>query len=140
VDGHLLTRSEAPSGLELPHGMAGSQQDYAGDEGAGWGLCPAGKGQVYDAYLGGERCGGKPGRGSENKVPIVAAVSVDDAGHPRYVKLATVATFSFAAIADWAQDSLAIECSDLRWAGLLSRRDRSRLPASSCGRERTPCQ
>jgi transposase-like protein len=69
-----------------------------------------GKIQVDDAYLGGERCGGKPGRGSENKVPIVAAVSVDDAGHPRYVKLATVTTFSFAAIADWAQDSLAIGC------------------------------
>jgi transposase-like protein len=69
-----------------------------------------GKVQVDDAYLGGERCGGKPGRGSENKVPIVAAVSIDEAGHPRYVKLATVATFSIAAIADWAQDSLAIGC------------------------------
>jgi hypothetical protein len=45
-------------------------------------------------------------------VPIVAAVFVDDAGHPRYVKLATVATFSFAAIADWAQDSLAIGCEE----------------------------
>ena len=69
-----------------------------------------GKVQVDDAYLGGERCGGKAGRGSENKVPIVAAVALDDAGHPRHVKLATVATFSFAAIADWAQDSLAIGC------------------------------
>ncbi len=69
-----------------------------------------GKVQVDDAYLGGERCGGKAGRGSENKVPIVAAVSLDDAGHPRHVKLATVATFSFAAIADWAQGSLAIGC------------------------------
>ena len=48
--------------------------------------------------------------GPDNKVPIVAAVSIDEAGHPRYVKLATVATFSFAAIADWAQDSLAIGC------------------------------
>ena len=28
-----------------------------------------------DAYLGGERTGGKAGRGSENKVPFVAAVS-----------------------------------------------------------------
>jgi hypothetical protein len=65
---------------------------------------------VDDAYLGGERCGDKPGRGSENKVPIVAAVFIDDACHPRYVKLATVATFSFAAIADWSQDSLAIGC------------------------------
>ena len=43
-------------------------------------------------------------------MPIVAAVSVDDAGHPRYVKLATVAPFSFAAIADWAQNSVAIGC------------------------------
>jgi hypothetical protein len=69
-----------------------------------------GRVQIDDAYLGGERCGGKPGRGSENKVPVVAAVSIDDAGHPQHVKLATVAMFSFAAIADWAQDSLAIGC------------------------------
>jgi transposase-like protein len=32
--------------------------------------------QVDDAYLGGERSGGKVGRGSENKVPFVAAVSL----------------------------------------------------------------
>ena len=63
-----------------------------------------GKVQVDDACLGGERCGGKTGRGSENKVPIVAAVSLDDAGHPRHLKLATVATFSFAAFAGRAQD------------------------------------
>ena len=69
-----------------------------------------GKVQVDDASLGGERCGGKPGRGSENKMPILAAVPIDDGGQPRYVKLATVATFSIAAIADWAQDSLAIGC------------------------------
>ena len=51
------------------------------------------------------RSGGKPGRGSENKVPIVAAVSVDDAGHPQHVKLATLTTFSVAAIANWDQDA-----------------------------------
>jgi hypothetical protein len=56
--------------------------------------------QIDDAYLGGERNGGKPGRGSEYKVLIVAAVSIDDAGHPVHVKFATVRTFSFAAIAD----------------------------------------
>jgi hypothetical protein len=65
-----------------------------------------GKDQIDDAYLGGERNGGKPGCGSENKVPIVAAVSLDDAGHPLHVKLATVQTFSFAAIADWSQAAL----------------------------------
>jgi hypothetical protein len=69
-----------------------------------------GKVQLDDAYLGGERNGGKAGRGSENKVPIVAAVSLDEAGHPIHVKVAKVETFSFAAIADWAQDTLAREC------------------------------
>jgi hypothetical protein len=57
-------------------------------------LC--GKVLIDDAYLGGERNAGKPGRGSENKVPMVAAVSLEDAGHPLHVKLATVRTFSFA--------------------------------------------
>jgi hypothetical protein len=37
--------------------------------------------QVDDAYLGGERTGGKAGRGSENKVPFVAAVSFSDKVH-----------------------------------------------------------
>jgi transposase-like protein len=69
-----------------------------------------GKVQLDDAYLGGELNGGKAGRGSENKVPIVAAVSLDDAGHPIHVKVSKVATFSFAAIADWAKDALARGC------------------------------
>jgi len=38
--------------------------------------------EVEDPYLGGERVSGKPGRGLENKVPIVAAVSLNDKGHP----------------------------------------------------------
>jgi len=38
--------------------------------------------EVDDAYLGAERAGGKPGRGSENKAPAVAAVSLSDKGHP----------------------------------------------------------
>ena len=33
-----------------------------------------GRVEIDDAYLGGERCGGKAGRGSENKVPFVLAV------------------------------------------------------------------
>jgi hypothetical protein len=43
--------------------------------------------QLDDAYLGGERADGKVGRGSENKVPFVAAVSVNDKGHPMYIRL-----------------------------------------------------
>jgi hypothetical protein len=69
-----------------------------------------GKVQLDDAYLGGELNGGTAGRGSENKVPIVAAVILDDPGHPIHVKVSRVATFSFAAIAHWAQDALARAC------------------------------
>ena len=63
--------------------------------------------QVDDAYLGGERSGGKAGRGSENKVPFVAAVSLSDDGHPLRVKLSAVAGFTRVAIEQWARDHLA---------------------------------
>ena len=69
-----------------------------------------GKVQIDDAYLGGEHNGGKPGRGSKNKVPIVAAVSLDDAGHPLHIKIAIVRTLRFAAIADWSQAALTRVC------------------------------
>lgn len=62
--------------------------------------------QVDDAYLGGERAGGKPGRGSENKVPFVAAVSLNDQGNPLYVKVTPVVGFTSDAIAKWAKSSL----------------------------------
>ena len=38
--------------------------------------------QIDDACLGGEHNGGRAGRGSENNVPIVAAVSLKESGHP----------------------------------------------------------
>lgn len=41
-----------------------------------------GRVELDDAYLGGERSGGKAGRGSENKVPIVAAVQTTADGQP----------------------------------------------------------
>lgn len=63
--------------------------------------------QVDDAYLGGERTGGKPGRGSENKVPFVAAVSLNDAGNPLYVKVTPVPGFTSDAISKWAKANLA---------------------------------
>ena len=63
--------------------------------------------QLDDAYLGGERAGGKVGRGSENKVPFVAAVSLNDQGHPLYLKLTAVAGFTLQAIGSWAQTHLA---------------------------------
>lgn len=66
--------------------------------------------EAVDAYLGGERNDGKTGRGSEKKIPIVAAVSNDDAWHPVHVKRATVRTFCFAATADWPHHALAKGC------------------------------
>lgn len=38
--------------------------------------------QLDDVYWGGEHRGGKRGRGSPNKTPFVAAVSVNEKGHP----------------------------------------------------------
>jgi len=63
----------------------------------------SGEVQIDDAYLGGERAGGKPGRGSENKVPIVAAASLNEAGNPMYVKVTPVPSFSNESISTWAQ-------------------------------------
>jgi len=41
-----------------------------------------GRVEIDDAYLGGQRSGGKTGRGSENKVPFVAAVQTTQDGQP----------------------------------------------------------
>ena len=67
----------------------------------------AGQVQVDDTYLGGERSGGKAGRGSENKIPFVAAVSLSDDGHPLRAKLSPVPGFTLQAIARWASLHLA---------------------------------
>jgi hypothetical protein len=62
--------------------------------------------QLDDAYLGGERSGGKVGRGSENKVPFVAAVSLNAAGQPMRLKLDLVEGFTCESISRWAKASL----------------------------------
>jgi ribosomal protein L37AE/L43A len=46
-----------------------------------------GRVEIDDAYLGGERSGGKTGRGSENKVPFVVAVQTTPEGQPQFVCL-----------------------------------------------------
>ena len=71
--------------------------------------------QVDDAYLGGERSGGKAGRGSENKIPFIAALSLTDEGYPWRVQLSPVPGFTLQAIAAWAKTHLApgsTVCSD----------------------------
>ena len=62
--------------------------------------------QIDDVYLGGERSGGKAGRGSENKVPFVAAVSLNQDGNPIHAKLSPVPGFTLTAIARWAKSCL----------------------------------
>ena len=62
--------------------------------------------RLDDAYLGGERPVSKAGRGSENKVPFVAAVSLDSKGHPLHIKLNLVSGFTFKAMGKWATASV----------------------------------
>jgi transposase-like protein len=70
-----------------------------------------GRVDMDDAYLGGERSGGKAGRGSENKVPFVMALSFDEEGRPLYVKAAPVAGFTSEAVAAFAKGNLAPGCA-----------------------------
>lgn len=66
----------------------------------------SGRVEVDDAYLGGEHPGGKPGRGSENKIPFIAAVQTNKSGNPMYVVLSQVKAFTLVDVADWARKSL----------------------------------
>jgi len=76
-----------------------------------------GRVEIDDAYLGGERTGGKSGRGSENKVPFIAAVQTTPDGHPLYACFAKQ-PFTTEAVAIWAAKSLATSAhvvSDRLW-------------------------
>jgi len=59
--------------------------------------------QLDDAYLGGECSDGKVGRGSENKVPFVAAVQTNESGNPVYSVFSRVNTFSSEEIRSWGK-------------------------------------
>lgn len=59
--------------------------------------------QIDDAYFCGEHSGGKAGRGSENKVPFVAAVEMNEKGRPVQIKMSRVSGFTLEAIKDWAE-------------------------------------
>ena len=65
-----------------------------------------GRVEIDDAYLGGERSGGKRGRGSENKVPFVAAVQTTADGQPQFVCLRQQ-PFTHEAVAVFAARSIA---------------------------------
>ena len=66
----------------------------------------SGRIEVDDAYLGGELPGGKVGRGSENKVPFIAAVQTNKQGHPLYAVFTTVKSFCREEVELWARRSL----------------------------------
>jgi len=72
--------------------------------------------QIDDAYLGGERNGGKPGRGSENNQAFLIAVETDaDLEHPRHAVIEPVATFDNASVRTWAARHLTADaevCTD----------------------------
>ena len=55
--------------------------------------------EIDDAYLGGERSGGKPGRGAPGKTPFVAAVETTTEGKPVRLKLRRVTNFCARSIA-----------------------------------------
>jgi hypothetical protein len=61
-----------------------------------------GRVEVDDAYLGGAHAGGKRGRGSQNKVPFIAAVATSEDGRPLHAVFSQVKTFSRADVKAWA--------------------------------------
>lgn len=58
-----------------------------------------------DAVLGGVHSD-KPGRGSENKAPFVAAVDLNDDGHPQHVRFDAIDDLTGATMAAWAKSAL----------------------------------
>lgn len=66
----------------------------------------SGRIEVDDSYLGGVNPGGKAGRGSENKVPFIAAVQTDSNNHPLYAVFSKVKAFTNKEVEVWASRSL----------------------------------
>ena len=67
----------------------------------------SGRVEIDDAYLGGEKSGGKAGRGSQNKVPFVAAVQTTENGLPHLACLSS-RPFTKAALEDFIATSMAL--------------------------------
>lgn len=67
----------------------------------------SGRVEIDDAYLGGQRSGGKAGRGSENKVPFVVAVQTTEDGRPHLACL-SARPFTKASLEDFIATSMAL--------------------------------
>lgn len=59
--------------------------------------------QLDDVYWGGERRGGKRGRGAGGKTPFLAAVALNEEGHPVRMKMTVVEGFKTKVIAQWSE-------------------------------------
>jgi ribosomal protein L37AE/L43A/transposase-like protein len=70
-----------------------------------------GRVELDDAYVGGERRGGKRGRGAPGKTPFVAAVEATPEGKPVRLKLRRIASFCGHSIAAFAKTSLDANCT-----------------------------
>ena len=69
-----------------------------------------GRVELDDAYLGGERSGGKRGRGAPGKTPFVAAVETTEDGRPVRLMLRRVGSFCGRAISGFAKRGLDPGC------------------------------
>src|SRR3954451_664047 len=69
-----------------------------------------GRVELDDAYLGGERSGGKRGRGAPGKTAFVAAVENKEEGKPVRLELRRVSSFCGGAISGFAKRSLDPAC------------------------------
>jgi ribosomal protein L37AE/L43A len=70
-----------------------------------------GRVELDDAYVGGERSGGKRGRGAPGKTPFVAAVETTPEGKPVRLKLRRVTSFCNHAVSAFAKRSLDPNCT-----------------------------
>ncbi|MBF0449116.1 MAG: transposase, partial [Magnetococcales bacterium] len=67
----------------------------------------SGRIEVDDAYWGGERSGGKRGRGAPAKTPFLAAVETTMDGEPVQMKLNKVDGFRKRTVLRWSQSQIA---------------------------------
>lgn len=69
-----------------------------------------GRVEADDAYLGGERHGGKRGRGAPGKTPFLAAVQTSAEGRPQRIKLHRVKGFTKKEVGSFAKTHLSPAC------------------------------
>lgn len=108
--GDLQHRTWSTSWRNPDHGLEDQAQASAGHDERDATKKLSGRVEINDAYLGGERSGGKRGRGAAGKTPFVAAVETTDDGKPVSIKLGRVAAFSGDALSRFAKRNFNHAC------------------------------